>query len=403
MTSYYFGLNNKVKSNGERSIVIYLIKDGRNTTLSIRKSCKESEWSNETNRVKKNHRNSKSINAFIEKYEKIISKIIEEYELNDIPFNLSELSDQIKNYNGKTSPLTYTEFVHTISNNLKLSKKLNSASIEIESLRSLQKFMGKEKIQFNEINYSFLEKYKSYLVSKGNKNSTIGIKMRTIRATFNKAIKAQIITEKIYPFKNFKISKIKNDSKKEFLNEEEIEMLKNYKPKNKKQEFAKDMFLLSFYSRGINFIDLLLLKKSSLSKEHTNYIRRKTGARVSFKLNKFSKSIYKKYASDVNSNFLLDFIKNNNENPTYIANKNHKLLGIINPALKEIMKELDIQKHITYYCARHSFATILKFNNINIDIIKEALGHQDINSTMSYLNTLPQNKLDNVIEDIIKV
>ncbi|MFC6267464.1 tyrosine-type recombinase/integrase [Frigoriflavimonas asaccharolytica] len=58
-------------------------------------------------------------------------------------------------------------------------------------------------------------------------------------------------------------------------------------------------------------------------------------------------------------------------------------------------------KKNTYYCARHSFATALKFNNVSIDIIQEALGHKDIQSTMSYLNTLPQTILDKIIEDVL--
>mgnify|MGYP006378415205 FL=1 len=66
------------------------------------------------------------------------------------------------------------------------------------------------------------------------------------------------------------------------------------------------------------------------------------------------------------------------------------------------MKALKINKNITYYCARHSFATALKFENVSIEIIREALGHKDINSTMSYLNSLPDSKLDKIIEDIIK-
>ena len=67
------------------------------------------------------------------------------------------------------------------------------------------------------------------------------------------------------------------------------------------------------------------------------------------------------------------------------------------------MLELEIPKNITFYCARHSFATQLKFNNISIDIIKEALGHKDIKSTMSYLNSLPSKKLDQIIEDVLIV
>jgi len=53
------------------------------------------------------------------------------------------------------------------------------------------------------------------------------------------------------------------------------------------------------------------------------------------------------------------------------------------------MNKIHIEKHITFYCAIHSFATALKFANITVGIIKEALGNKDIQSTMSYLNTLP--------------
>src|SRR5699024_10280673 len=102
------------------------------------------------------------------------------------------------------------------------------------------------------------------------------------------------------------------------------------------------------------------------------------------------------------SMFILNIINPNNPSPTYIKNKTNKYLGkYINPTLKTIMEECGIFKHITFYCARHSFATALKFNNISVETIREALGHRDIKSTMSYLNTLPEKKLDNVIEKVI--
>lgn len=85
--------------------------------------------------------------------------------------------------------------------------------------------------------------------------------MRTLRGIFNQANKSQIITEKQYPFKQYKISQLKESGKKEYLNEEEIELLKNYEPRHNKFAFAKDIFLFSYYNRGINFIDLIKLEK----------------------------------------------------------------------------------------------------------------------------------------------
>nr|WP_305051568.1 tyrosine-type recombinase/integrase [Elizabethkingia bruuniana] len=84
-------------------------------------------------------------------------------------------------------------------------------------------------------------------------------------------------------------------------------------------------------------------------------------------------------------------------------NRSKKVLTYyVNMQLKEIMKELQIKKNISYYCARHSFATVLKFNNISIETIREALGQKDIKSTMSYLNSLPDNKLDKIIDEVLK-
>ncbi|SEM65570.1 Site-specific recombinase XerD [Chryseobacterium taichungense] len=402
MISFQFTLKSTTKVNGEKSIIISFIKDRKNTSLSLQKSCREDQWSYETERVKKNHPEHKKINAFIEKYHKIIEEIIEQFEDDNISYTLPDLINRIKTYKGKNKTVSYTEFQLQNIENLKKSSKIGTAQIENETLKSLQLFFKKKDIGFNEITYLSLKNYEAYCTEKGNKSSTIGIRLRTVRNIFNQAIKGKIIKETQYPFKDFKLSKIKTNSKKEYLTQDEIRLLKNYETKEPKEEFARDMFLFSYYSRGINFIDLIKLEKKSLLGSTIHYIRTKTGASVSFKLTDLNKSILEKYDSESSSNFLFRIIKNNNTDEIYLKNKCHKYLKeFINKPLKEIIKNLKINKNITYYCARHSFATALKFENVSIDIIKEALGHKDINSTMSYLNTLPDTKLDKIIEDII--
>jgi integrase/recombinase XerD len=65
-----------------------------------------------------------------------------------------------------------------------------------------------------------------------------------------------------------------------------------------------------------------------------------------------------------------------------------------------MMSLLEINKHITFYCARNSFATYLKFNNVSIGTIGEMLGHKNIKSTQSYLNKLPSKYLDQIVDDL---
>jgi len=401
MTTFQFKLKKPARITGEKSIVISFIKDRKNTSLSIHKSCLENQWCFDTERVKKNHPDQKKLNAFIDRYKIIIQQIIDELEDENAPYTLPDLIGRIKTFKGKNKTLSYTSFQTESIQLLRKLDKLNSADIEVETLRSLQIFFNKPDIGFNEINYMSLKRYEAFCTEKGNKPSTISIRMRTIRSIFNKAIKANIIKQTQYPFTSFKISKIKSNSKKEFLTQDEIELLVNYVPENTNEIFAKNMFLFSYYSRGINFVDMMKLEKNDISNGTISYLRSKTNIPVNFQLVDKNKNIIRKYASDNDSKYIFYFIRTDTVNNTYLKNKGHKKLSIINSSLKDIMNKIHIEKHITFYCARHSFATALKFANISVDIIKEALGHKDIQSTMSYLNTLPDARLNKIIEDVI--
>ena len=55
--------------------------------------------------------------------------------------------------------------------------------------------------------------------------------------------------------------------------------------------------------------------------------------------------------------------------------------------MKLIAAELEINKQVTTYFARHSFSQTLRLNNASTEFIKEALGHSDIRTTESYLDS----------------
>ncbi len=102
------------------------------------------------------------------------------------------------------------------------------------------------------------------------------------------------------------------------------------------------------------------------------------------------------------NSYLFPFLLDENMTTKKFKNRSHKLLGQINPALKEMMGILKISKHITFYTARHTFATFLKFENIPIYAIIEMLGYTDIRTTQAYLNKLPNKKLDKIIDDVFE-
>lgn len=175
MTTFQFTLKNNAKSNGEKSIIMSFIKDRKNTSLSLRHSCTDQQWSAETERVKKSHPDYEKLNKFIDKYKGIASKIIEDLEDDNIPYTLQDVIYEIKNYKGDLKTMSYTKFQEIVIENLKKSDKIGSAQVDQDALNSLQKFFDKKDIGFNEIKYLTLKKYEAHCIEKGNTPATIGI------------------------------------------------------------------------------------------------------------------------------------------------------------------------------------------------------------------------------------
>ena len=83
------------------------------------------------------------------------------------------------------------------------------------------------------------------------------------------------------------------------------------------------------------------------------------------------------------------------------SNRVHKVCHQINQELKIFAKELNIKAEVTTYVARHSFATILKKSGVNIGIISEALGHQDIKTTQVYLSRFDNEQVDEAMKKLL--
>lgn len=407
MASVKFTIKKTPNKAGKHSIVLVLIKNRRNTSMATNYSCDYDAWSFETNSLKINKKGQElkritEINNFINKTNLKIEDFIREKRRLNEDFTITEISNEIKADDvTKVATLDYFKFHQEIIEEFQLADQIGTAKVYKETLSSIKKFYGKPQLRFQDLNFTFLEKYDSFLRSNGGTDSGISFKMRTIKAVFNKAIKREIISIKTYPFKSYKTSALKKEAKKEYLTDEELQkLIEEDFSANKSHQFAKDMYLFSFYCRGINFIDILKLKNSNIYDDRMAYIRTKTGVLLDFKVKNNPREILEAYSHKSQNSYLFPLLLQDQPTVEQIKNRSHKLLGQINPALKEIMEVLKINKRITFYTARHTFATFLKFENIAIDVISEMLGHKDIKATISYLNKLPNKKLDQIIDDV---
>lgn len=70
--------------------------------------------------------------------------------------------------------------------------------------------------------------------------------------------------------------------------------------------------------------------------------------------------------------------------------------------MKEIAKDLGIEKPITTYYARHSFATILKNSGAPVAMISQALGHSSLTTTQNYLAGFETDQLRDATSVLMK-
>ena len=404
MSSNRFTIRKTPNKDGKYSIILVLVKNRKNTSVSTAYSCDLKDWSFETNMLKSNKRGVElkkvnEINNFIGKINLKIEEFIRQKRSLELDFTLDDLKNEVKSNDKKINLNDYYSFHEEIIIEFKTSNKTSSAKINRDTLNSIKKFHNKETLKFSELNFEFISKYDSFLRSRGGTDSGIGIKMRTIRAIFNKAINRKHIPKSIYPFELYKISALKKEAKREYLTDYEVKLIEKECFDDKKLQFAKDLYLFSFYCRGINFIDIMKLNNSNFFEGKISYSRNKTGVSLEFEVPKKGLKILEFYNQQSCNKYLFPLLLTEKMSNQQIENRRHKKLGEINIALKEIMIHLKINKNITFYTARHTFATLLKFKNVSIDFVGQSLGHSDIKTTQSYLNKLPSHKLDLIIQN----
>ena len=274
------------------------------------------------------------------------------------------------------------------------------------SYNSLKDFTSSNlDIPFSSIDVAWLKRYESWLVGKKCKGTTLSVLFRTLRSTFNKAIEAKIVNKKYYPFNEYKVSKFDTSTRKRALSKEDMMRIITTETINATfiREFTRDIFTFAYLSGGISLVDMANLTSYNVHRGRLRYHRQKTHGAINFKLCEQAKEIIKKYAPYQKEAGYLFPIYDNRVHKTSVQKKNrlHKMLAKINKELKLLASELEIDADVTTYVARHSFASILKNTGVNIALISQALGHQDIKTTEIYLSKFDDKQMDEAMSNLL--
>jgi integrase len=239
--------------------------------------------------------------------------------------------------------------------------------------------------------------------STGSNDGGIAVKMRELRALFNDAIKKGVVDEKYYPFKVYKVSKLKGKGFKKALTREEVSLIENLNEiENPHLTEAKHLFVFSYYTRGMNFHDMMKLSWENIDNDKLTYTRSKTKGRFTVKILKPVQDILD-FNKDLNplTNYVFPILLKEGLTPMQIENRKAKMIKRFNSDLKKIAKIVGIDKNVTSYVARHSFATNLKELGVSTDVISQSMGHQNVSITTSYLKDFDNEIIDDANEKLL--
>lgn len=314
-----------------------------------------------------------------------LTKIGRKMDANGLEYTVDDVIDEFNRY---VREYSLFNFMESIIARLKHNGKVRTAETYRSALNSFRKYREDQDIMLDCISPETMEGYEAWHKNRGVTPNTISFYTRILRAVYNRAVDNDLI-ENRHPFRH-----VYTGVDKTVKRALPLAAIKKIKELDLSQtptlDYARDMFLMSFYLRGMSFIDMAFLKKSDLRNGCVTYRRRKTGQQLIIGWTKEMQMILDKYPEN-KSDYLLPIIRNRvtNERSTY-RNAGYN----INHNLKCIAERAGVSIHLTLYVARHSWASAARAKGIPISVISEGMGHDSETTTQIYLASLDTSIVD---------
>ena len=379
----------KTLANGEHPLMLRITKDRNRTMKSLGVSVHPSNWDFDRNEPKPKCPDRKYI-------QQIILKVKSEYQTR-----LLEKAARDEDYTAETlvkeqtreqiqSETVESFYLRTVEQ-LKREGAVGNAYAYLNSYNVLKSFNRDKPLHFtfSRIDADYLEKFEEWMRARGNKDTSMSFQMRTLRAVFNRAIKLKAVAREKNPFTDYKISRFNTRTPKRALSKADVMKIvdADCTAESDSCRLAQSVFTFSYLCGGISFVDVANLTPDNIVDGRLSYNRQKTHGAIHVPLSERAMRIVNRYAEACEqSGYLFPILDSRRHTmPMQKRNRVHKVCHQVNTELRQLARRLNISGEVTTYCARHSFATVLKKSGVNIGIISEALGHHSLKTTQIYL------------------
>lgn len=361
-------------------------------------------------RVPKLHPDRIYLNEWLTQKKSEILRIIADFDTNKIDWTLNQFEQEFFHYSNKGN---VKEFFENLIQTYKDTNHIGNANCYSRTLHVLELFDEKlpERV-FPEIDIKYVKSFDVFLQKRECKGNTRKFYFKTLRAVLNKAIQDGEASETTYPFGKggFSISSLEEETTKRYLPHDSMLKLKTTVMDNAVLERTRRLFLFSYYCYGISFIDAALLTKK-------NIIRYNGGNYIVYKRNKTKeakkvKPIQIKITPEIQElmdwfsgntllaeDYLLPIVSIAGYKGEQLYNHIRSRFGRNNKNLTNLAKALEItDMKLTSYVSRHTMAMTLQDNQVPREVISQILGHSDLATTNTYLDSFASSVIDEAVK-----
>lgn len=321
--------------------------------------------------------------------------VLNSMELNHNDFTVEELCDA---FNRNPLPKTVFMFLQEQVVNKELMMRHGTARTYSNAYRRFKAFRNDVDLTFDQLTPGMIEHFEAWFIHRRLKQNSIRCYLRTLNTMFSKALEEGLLRNRNL-FSRVHLSYV--PTAKRAIGEKEMRMIAKLQLREGSTlALARDIFVFSYYMRGMSFVDIAYLRKTDLRNGMWTYSRMKTNQSLTVEWEEAQQRIIDRYTSKTkDSRYLFPVIKQ--EDGTEYEQCQRMQLNI-NRALKKIGERIGLKIPLTTYVARHTWASVARNVNVPVSVISVGMGHRSIKTTEVYLDSVDISRVNEANRMLIK-
>lgn len=381
---YRIVLHSRELSDGSRPVYMRLADRGKVRLFPLNLYCHPKNWDKKRQRFGKGYSRQEEDNGLLLAIEGRAAAYIRDCKTFGRPVSFEQFGTAILASSNPVMQKTIASVVAEYAEKLHQDKRTNTA-LGYDALAN-QITAYAPNATLYDLSRHWLESFKDHLAKKGISGDSMSQRFFALKRVCRMLLRMPGVPDGFNPFFGFDMPHGAAGRSARALSLEELRAMENL-PRN----FHLDLFFLSFYLRGMNLADLLRLTPESIVSGRIEYQRRKTGKRYSVPVSPAVDAILSKYPPGP---YLLPGLRAGMTEAKQRGSIAYITIQVNRAIISAAVSAGIDPARVTFYSARHTYATALKFRGVSVEVISEALGHSNLNTTQAYLSRFDPSVLD---------